>query len=105
MNDTEIVAYEKQIKFVAIDQLTQSGWVDLIRIPIDNPDSVTADQIQTSIENMSDVFYKSKDVHLSVQGKTVVVKNTNGGTFRVYASIDQRVWDCTKNHGEMRVTP
>jgi hypothetical protein len=88
----ELKPFEKLVKYIAIDQLTQVGWVDIIRIPIEDSDTLTPDQIQEGVEEVMQMLYKNDKAHLSVQGKAVCIKGLDqSGTFRVYASSDQRV--------------
>lgn len=79
--------YHKEVKSIVIQQLTQSGWVDLIRMPIGDSKSATPIGVQRTIEYIQSLFYKADKVELAIQGSSIAVRGiSNGGTFRVCAS-------------------
>jgi hypothetical protein len=79
--------YKDLVRSIVVQQLTQSGWVDLISIPIANPEKLTPEQIQKAIESAHQFFYKADKIELSVQGVQLCVRGVDqGGTFRVCAS-------------------
>jgi len=87
----EEIPYKKLVRSIVVQQLTQSGWVEIIRIPIANPEKNTPDNIQHVIDNLQDSFYTADKIYLSAQGISMCVKGISkdsygGGTFRVCAS-------------------
>lgn len=65
-----------------------SGWVELITMPVKNPEKATPDDIQQTIEELHNLFYNYDKVELSVQGVLlcVVGLNNSGRTFQIRAS-------------------
>jgi len=86
--DGDFVPYEKPVKCLVVQQLTQVGWVDLIRLPVEqNEKAKDPEKVQSSIEKLNDMFYKMDRMYLSIQGMQVCVQGMErGGTFRVCAS-------------------
>jgi len=86
--DEYFVPYEKPVQCLVVQQLTQVGWVDLIRLPVEqNEKAKDPEKVQSSIEKLNDMFYKMDRVYLSIQGMQVCVQGIErGGTFRVCAS-------------------
>jgi hypothetical protein len=85
--ERQLLNYRSPVKSFVVQQLTQSGWVELIRIPIGN-DQATPQQIQEALEQLQSLLYDNNKIHLSVQGAAVCVRaiDDNGGTFRVSVS-------------------
>lgn len=79
--------YPKLVRSLVVQQLTQSGWVDVIRFPLATPEDATPEQIQKSIEAISQLIYNSEKAHMSIQGIFVSFTGLeNGTTIRVCAS-------------------
>jgi hypothetical protein len=78
--------YKETIRSIVIAELTQSGWVDLIRIPLDDPHKATPESIQEAIEQLRDMIFKNDKIYMDVQGEAVCVKGMERGkTLKVYA--------------------
>ncbi len=84
----DLESYTEMIRSIVVQQLTQSGWVELIRMPIESPEDATPDQIQTSIEAIHTMIYRAEKLELSIQGVQLCLRNLDEGTvtFRVCAS-------------------
>jgi hypothetical protein len=87
----ELSPYKTLVRSIVVQQLTQSGWVDLIRMPIENPEKATPVQIQSTIEYLHKMIYKSEKVELSVQGNQLCIRGLDSttSTFRVCASAEE----------------
>jgi len=86
----ELSPYKTLVRSIVVQQLTQSGWVELIRMPIENPEEATPGQIQSTIEFLHNMIYKSEKVELSIQGNQVCIRGLDKttATFRVCASAE-----------------
>ena len=82
----DYVPYRKLIKSIVISMMTQSGWVECIRIPIADPEKVTPDGLQEVIEEVHNLFYKGNKVELSVQGVSVAFRGVENNTYKVEGS-------------------
>jgi hypothetical protein len=87
-NNMEYEPYKELVRSVVCQELTQSGWIELLRIPIENPEKATSKDIQDTLEAVHKMFYKADKLELSVQGVQLCIRNIDisGRTFRVCAS-------------------
>jgi len=84
----EFEPYKEMVRSIVVQELTQSGWVELLRIPIEHPEKATADDIQSTLEAVHKMFYKADKLELSVQGIQLCIRGLSEGgrTFRICAS-------------------
>jgi len=83
----EFKPYEKMIRSIVVAELTQNGWVDLIRMPLDNPEKGTPELVQMTIEKVRDFIFDNEKMHLDIQGESLCVSGIDKGkTLKVYAS-------------------
>lgn len=86
----EFKPYPSIVRSIVIQELKECGWVELIRIPIGNPQDATPEGIQKAIESLENLFYESDKVELSVQGVQICIRGieVTGRTFRIAASVE-----------------
>lgn len=84
----KLLQYQRPIRSIIIEQLIQSGWRELIRIPVGNLKSKPED-IQEAIEQIRNMLYEGDKMFLSIQGMEICIRGLHqGATFRVGASYD-----------------
>jgi len=84
----EFVPYSNKVTGIVVQELKGCGWVNLISIPIEDPDSATPEAIQGAIEVVHEMIYKADKVEFSTQGVQLCLHGlvNHRGTYRVCAS-------------------
>ena len=84
----EFEPYKTLVRSIVFQELTQSGWVELIRIQIEHPEKATPEDIQKTLEDVHKMFYRSDKLELSSQGIQLCIRGLDQGgrTFRICAS-------------------
>jgi hypothetical protein len=82
----ELVPYNNLMRHIVIAELTQRGWVDLIRMPIDDPHEATPEMIQKTIEQVREMLVENDKAYFDIQGEAICIAGiTKGKTLKVYA--------------------
>jgi len=86
----ELEPYKALVTGIVVQELRDCGWVELISIPIENPEKAKPEDIQNAIEAIHNMLYKADKVELSVQGVQLCLHGLSDhrGTYRVCASAD-----------------
>lgn len=78
--------YKALVRTIVIQELKDCGWVELICIPIENPEKLKPEDIQEALEEIHKLFYNSDKVELSIQGVQLCIRNLDKSsrTFRFF---------------------
>lgn len=87
-NGHEFDDYPSPVRSIVVQQLIQTGWITIVRMPVVDNEKNTPENVQKTIETIKDFFYKGGKAELSIQGCSVSIRGLDevGGTFRVCAS-------------------
>ncbi len=84
----EFEPYKDLVRSIVIQELKECGWVELIALPVENPEKSCPEAIQAAIETVHNLLYRADKLELSIQGTQLCIRNVEGSgrTFRICAS-------------------
>ena len=84
----ELKPCRQLMRSIIIEELVGCEWVELICVPIIDPETKTLEDIQEILEKVNDLFYKSDKVQLFASGVYVCFRNLDKSskTFKTFLS-------------------